>query len=57
MVDVATCAVARTDVVVVAIIETHILAGLLHGALDTHLLHVWVCRDLRLDVVTLEDVC
>ena len=57
MVDVAARAVARADAVVVAVVEAHILTSLLHGALDTHLLHVWVGRYLRLDVVSLEDVC
>ena len=33
----------------------HILAGLLHGTLDSALLHVAVGRDLRLDVVALEN--
>lgn len=57
MCNVATCAVARADAILVAVVEAHIFTSLLHSALDTHLLHVWVGRYLRLDVVSLEDVC
>lgn len=42
VVDIATGAVTRTEVVVVTLVKAHILARLLHGALDTHLLHIRV---------------
>ena len=57
MVNVASCAVTRADVVGVTICKTHILASLLHGTFNTHLLHGGVGRYLGLDMVTLEDVC
>ena len=57
MCNVATCAVARADAILVAVVEAHIFTSLLNGALDTHLLHVWVGRNLRLNVVTFDKVC
>ena len=54
MVDVATCAVASTYTVALAVVCGHILASLLHGALDAELLHIGVGRYLRLDMMALE---
>ena len=54
--DVASRAIAvTTDILAIGV--SHILARLLNGTLNATLLHMAVGRNLRIDVVTLENQC
>lgn len=55
--DIASGTVTATNIIVIAVVQAHILTGLLHCALDTHLLHIGVGRYFGLNVVALEYVC
>ena len=48
--------VAATRIwVILAILGSYSLASLLHGALNTHSLHMFIRRDLGIDVMTLKN--
>ena len=54
MFNITPCAISATRVII-TIFGSHILASLLHGALDTESLHILICGYLRIDMMPLEN--